>query len=121
MRISDWSSDVCSSDLGLHRRLALAIVGRAPASPRALLLAFMVATAMLSMIVSNTATTLIMMPVVVAILTATGRPEGERNPLAIALTLGVASSPTICGLGTPVGSPPNTPPRGRGGQLPGFT
>src|SRR3546814_1131483 len=42
---------------GLHRRLALAIVGRAPASPRALLLAFMVATAMLSMIVSNTATT----------------------------------------------------------------
>src|SRR3546814_15487069 len=88
---------------GLHRRLALAIVGRAPASPRALLLAFMVATAMLSMIVSNTATTLIMMPVVVAILTATGSPEGERNPLAIALTPGVAYAATIGGLGTPGG------------------
>src|SRR3546814_15220089 len=104
MRISDWSSDVCSSDLGLHRRLALAIVGRAPASPRALLLAFMVATAMLSMIVSNTATTLIMMPVVVAILTAAGSPDGERNQLAIALTPAGASAPTLGGVG-PLGGP----------------
>src|SRR3546814_7979987 len=96
MRISDWSSDVCSSDL------------------------FMVATAMLSMIVSNTATTLIMMPVVVAILTATGSPEGERNPLAIEITPGVAYAATIGGLGTLVGSPTYAIAAGLVDQLTGF-
>src|SRR3546814_11467086 len=80
----------------------------------------MVATAMLSMIVSNTATTLIMMPVVVAILAATGSPEGERNPLAIALTLGVAYAATIGGLGTLVGSPTNAIAAGLGDKLTGF-
>jgi sodium-dependent dicarboxylate transporter 2/3/5 len=47
---------------GLHRRLALAVVARGGRTPGGLLLAFMTATAILSMIVSNTATTLIMMP-----------------------------------------------------------
>src|SRR5919112_2783317 len=47
---------------GLHRRLALAIVSRGSGSPAAMLMAFMTATAILSLIVSNTATTLIMIP-----------------------------------------------------------
>ena len=48
---------------GLHRRLAIAIARVAPPSPRGLLVAFIAASAICSMIVSNTATTLIMMPV----------------------------------------------------------
>ncbi|HUG45023.1 MAG TPA: SLC13 family permease, partial [Sphingomicrobium sp.] len=62
---------------GLHRRLALGIVSRGGTSPGAMLLAFMVATAILSMIVSNTATTLIMIPIAVAVLRAAAIPEGE--------------------------------------------
>src|SRR5215213_2998368 len=53
---------------GLHRRLALTIVSRGSGSPGQLLFAFMAATAILSMIVSNTATTLIMMPICLAVL-----------------------------------------------------
>ena len=55
---------------GLHRRLALAIVSRGGGRPAQLLFAFMAATAILSMIVSNTATTLIMMPIGLAVLHA---------------------------------------------------
>src|SRR5215210_5014151 len=55
---------------GLHRRLALAIVQRGGASPAAMLFAFMAATAIISLIVSNTATTLIMMPIAIAVLAA---------------------------------------------------
>ncbi len=53
---------------GLHRRLAVAVLMRAGATPRLLVLAFMIATAFISMWVSNTATTLIMMPIAVAVL-----------------------------------------------------
>src|SRR3546814_14367167 len=73
MLISDLSSDLCSSDLfialaiertGLHRRLSLAIlrlVGAHGGQAR-LLLAFMVSAALLSLLISNTSTALIMMP-----------------------------------------------------------
>jgi sodium-dependent dicarboxylate transporter 2/3/5 len=105
---------------GLHRRLALAIVGRSPSSPRALLLAFMIATGLLSMIVSNTAATLIMMPVALAILAATDSAEGEQTPLAIAMTLGVAYAGSIGGLGTLVGSPTNAVSAGLIDRLTGF-
>jgi sodium-dependent dicarboxylate transporter 2/3/5 len=107
---------------GLHRRLAIGIARRAPASPRGLLLAFMTATAITSMMVSNTATALIMMPVALALLAGDGegiegnsRPEGdgsgqalvEGRGFAIALVLGIAYAASIGGLGTLVGSPTN--------------
>jgi sodium-dependent dicarboxylate transporter 2/3/5 len=92
---------------GLHKRLALAIVRRAPASPRGLLAAFMVATAILSMLVSNTATALIMMPVALAVVGAL--PDGERGGRALgaAAVLGIAYAANIGGLGTLVGTPTN--------------
>jgi solute carrier family 13 (sodium-dependent dicarboxylate transporter), member 2/3/5 len=92
---------------GLHRRLALAILGRSSGTPGSLLLAFMVATALISMIVSNTATALIMMPIAVAILIANQTPAGETNGIAGALPMGIAFAATIGGLGTLVGSPTN--------------
>jgi len=92
---------------GLHRRLALAILGRAGASAGSLLMAFMIATALISMIVSNTATTLIMMPIAVAVLLANATPEGETYGIAGALPMGVAFAASIGGLGTLVGSPTN--------------
>lgn len=92
---------------GLHRRLALAILGKGGDSAGALLLAFMVATALMSMIVSNTATTLIMMPIAIAVLRANGVRPGHSNGLAGALPMGIAFAASIGGLGTLVGSPTN--------------
>lgn len=92
---------------GLHRRLALAIVSRSGASAGALLFAFMAATAILSFIVSNTATTLIMMPIGVAVLVAAGVAEGETDGFPGALAMGIAFAASIGGLGTLVGSPTN--------------
>jgi sodium-dependent dicarboxylate transporter 2/3/5 len=91
----------------LHRRLALAIVSRGGATPGAMLLAFMAATAILSMIVSNTATTLIMIPIGLAVLRAAGTGEGETAGFAGALAMGIAFAASIGGLGTLVGSPTN--------------
>ena len=92
---------------GLHRRLALAIIGRAGTTAWGLLLAFMAATAILSMIVSNTSTTLIMIPIAVAVLSAAKIAEGETEGFAGALVMGIAFAASIGGLGTLVGSPTN--------------
>ncbi|HVM38664.1 MAG TPA: DASS family sodium-coupled anion symporter [Sphingomicrobium sp.] len=92
---------------GLHRRLALAIVTRGGTSPNAMLLAFMAATAIISMIVSNTATTLIMIPIAIAVLKAAEVREGHTEGFAGALAMGIAFAASIGGLGTLVGSPTN--------------
>ena len=92
---------------GLHRRLALAIVSRGGSSPAAMLLAFMTATAILSLIVSNTATTLIMIPIAVAVLKAARVEPGHTDGFAGALAMGIAFAASIGGLGTLVGSPTN--------------
>ncbi len=92
---------------GLHSRLALGIVSRGGSTPGALLFAFMAATAILSMIVSNTATTLIMIPIAVAVLRAASTKEGDTDGLPGALVMGIAFAASIGGLGTLVGSPTN--------------
>jgi solute carrier family 13 (sodium-dependent dicarboxylate transporter), member 2/3/5 len=92
---------------GLHRRLALAILSRSTGTPGSLLMAFMIATALISMIVSNTATSLIMMPIAVAVLYANKTARGETEGLAGALPMGIAFAASIGGLGTLVGSPTN--------------
>jgi sodium-dependent dicarboxylate transporter 2/3/5 len=92
---------------GLHRRLALAIVSRGGSTPAAMLFAFMAATAILSLIVSNTATTLIMIPIAVAVLHAAKIETGHTDGFAGALTMGIAFAASIGGLGTLVGSPTN--------------
>ena len=92
---------------GLHRRLALAIVARGGTTPAAMLLAFMVATALITMIVSNTATTLIMIPIAVAVLRAARVEPGVTDGFPGALAMGIAFAASIGGLGTLVGSPTN--------------
>lgn len=92
---------------GLHRRLALAIVRRAGSGPRALLFAFMVATALLSMFISNTSTALIMAPIALAVIGAGGTRDGDTEGLPGALMMGIAFAASIGGLGTLVGSPTN--------------
>ena len=92
---------------GLHRRLALAIMARAGSSPWQLLLSVMMATALISTVISNTSTALIMMPMALAILTAGGVRAGETEGMAGALPMGIAFAASIGGLGTMIGTPTN--------------
>ncbi len=94
---------------GLHRRLALAILGRVGegGGSTQLLFAFMIAAGLLSTIISNTSTALIMMPMALAVLAGGGVKDGETDGIAGALPLGSAFAASIGGLGTIVGSPTN--------------
>src|SRR3546814_16960900 len=67
----------------------------------------MTATAILSFIVSNTATTLIMIPIAVAVLHAARIGEGETDGFPGALAMGIAFAASLGGRGTMAGSPPN--------------
>ncbi len=90
------------ADSGAHRRIALYMVNVfGGGSARGLVLGFMTASAVLSMWISNTATTLMLLPVVLAVL------ERAERPIAIPLLLGIAYAASIGGLGTPIGTPPN--------------
>ena len=90
---------------GAHRRLAIGMVRLVGGGGRRLVLGFMLATAVCSMWISNTATVLMLLPVALAVLEPGDGPEG--NPLAVPLLLGIAYAASIGGLGTPVGTPPN--------------
>ena len=88
---------------GAHRRVALGMVNLiGGTSSRRIVLGFMCAAAFLSMWISNAATSLMLLPVVLAVL------ERARDPkLAIPLLLGMAYASSIGGLGTPIGTPAN--------------
>jgi solute carrier family 13 (sodium-dependent dicarboxylate transporter), member 2/3/5 len=93
--------------VGLHRRLAVAILKLARPTSAGLLLAFMAATAILSMFISNTSTALIMVPIALAVIAAGGVKEGETEGFPGAVMMGIAFAASIGGLGTLVGSPTN--------------
>jgi sodium-dependent dicarboxylate transporter 2/3/5 len=88
---------------GAHRRIALGMVSAFGGnSGRQLVLGFMAASAVLSMWISNTATTLMLLPIVMAVLE-----NVDERRLRLALLLGVAYAASIGGIGTPIGTPPN--------------
>lgn len=93
--------------VGLHRRLALALLKRAPPTATGLLFAFMAATALLSMFISNTSTALIMVPIALAVVGAAGAREGDTEGFPGAVMMGIAFAASLGGLGTLVGSPTN--------------
>jgi solute carrier family 13 (sodium-dependent dicarboxylate transporter), member 2/3/5 len=93
---------------GLHRRLAVFLMRHAGDTRWRLLLAVMTATALLSALISNTSTALIMMPMALAMLHAGGVEEGETSGIAGALPMGIAFAASIGGLGTIIGTPTNT-------------
>ncbi|CVK34675.1 SLC13/DASS family transporter [Methanoculleus bourgensis] len=100
---------------GLHRRIALHIIRVTGTSPRRLVLGFMVATAFLSMWISNTATAMMMIPIAVAIiLTIIPRTNkelenlnGEEQALAKCLIISIPYAASIGGIATIIGTPPN--------------
>lgn len=96
---------------GLHRRIALAILLRIGTSPRRLVLGMLVATAVMSMWIANTAATLIMLPIGMALITRlvpeAARGERAFSGFAAALIVAIAYGASIGGIATPLGTPPN--------------
>ena len=90
---------------GLHRRIALALLRRVGEHQDRMVLGFMVATGLLSMWLSNTATAMMMLPIALAVTAQTG--HGTRSDFGRALMLGIAYSASIGGVATLIGTPPN--------------
>ncbi len=104
----------------LHRRIALVIIRAVGTRPRRIIGGFMVAAGLLSMWISNTATTMMMLPIGLSVIEIVGpRKESEDGEtsaeaklsegrtFALALMLAIAYAASIGGVGTIIGSPPN--------------
>lgn len=96
----------------LHRRIALTVLQHAGGNGRSLVGGFMLASALLSMWVMNTSTTMMLLPIAVSIIavihgTVGSLDDKQRHDFQYALLLGVAYASTIGGMATLVGTAPN--------------
>ncbi|MFT5501915.1 MAG: sodium-dependent dicarboxylate transporter 2/3/5 [Woeseiaceae bacterium] len=96
----------------LHRRIALAILNRTGTNGRRLIGGFMFVCALLSMWMTNTATTMMLLPIVLSVIavfrdSVPDLSEKERRDFQVAMLLGIAYSASIGGLATLIGTPPN--------------
>ncbi|MEM9410953.1 MAG: SLC13 family permease, partial [Planctomycetota bacterium] len=88
---------------GAHRRIALGMVQLFGGSNgKSLIFGFMAASAFLSMWISNAATTLMLLPIAMAVVDQT-----QNQRLQLSLLLGIAYAASVGGVGTPIGTPPN--------------
>ncbi|HEX8821181.1 MAG TPA: SLC13 family permease, partial [Archangium sp.] len=93
----------------LHRRIALIIMRAIGTAPQRLLLGMLVATASVSLWISNTATAVMMVPIGMALIAQLETSEGRRlGHFGAALMLGVAYGSNVGGIGTKIGSPTNS-------------
>ncbi len=88
----------------LHKRLSLKIISVTGSSASMVLLGFMIATSFLSMWISNTATTMMMIPIAMSLTAHTG---DENKKFATGLFMGIAYAASIGGITTLIGTPPN--------------
>ena len=94
---------------GLHRRLALGVVAAVGTRPERLVLGFLVASAAISMWVSNTATVLMLLPLATPVieLASGDRERSSGDGFDAALLLAITYGASIGGVGTLIGTPPN--------------
>lgn len=94
---------------GLHRRVALTVIGAIGGTAERIVLGFMLAGGFVSMWISNTAAAVMMLPIATAIISQMEDRFGQQRTraLAVAMLLAVAYSCSIGGVATPVGSPTN--------------
>lgn len=95
---------------GLHKRIALRLIKITGTSANGIILGFMIATAFLSMWISNTATTIMMLPIAASVIKLVEHDSLDQkgfSKFALALMLGIAYSANIGGIATIIGTPPN--------------
>ena len=98
--------------VNLHKRIALNIIKLTGTSADNIILGFMIATASLSMWISNTASTVVMLPIAISVIKLLmndedGFTEGDQN-FALSIMLGIAFAANIGGVATLIGTPPNS-------------
>ncbi|MEO9891633.1 DASS family sodium-coupled anion symporter [Aurantibacter sp.] len=98
--------------VNLHKRIALNIIKLTGTTPNKVVLGFMIATAFLSMWISNTATTVVMLPIAMSVISllvndADGFTMSDKN-FALCVMLGIAFSANAGGIATVIGTPPNS-------------
>ncbi|WP_419212541.1 SLC13 family permease [Maribacter sp. X9] len=98
--------------VNLHKRIALNIILLTGTTANRVVLGFMIATAVLSMWISNTASTVVMLPIAMSVITlliedADGFTKQDRN-FALSVMLGIAFAANAGGIATVIGTPPNS-------------
>ncbi len=91
----------------LHERVALSILSRMGAKPNAIIAGFMGTAALLSMWISNTATVIMLVPIILSLIATSDWDANDKKAFTLAALLGTAWAASIGGLGTPVGTTPN--------------
>lgn len=96
----------------LHKRIALSILKITGTKANGIVLGFMIATGLMSMWISNTASTVVMLPIAVSVIQLLindedGFTKGDRN-FALSIMLGIAFGANIGGMATLIGTPPNS-------------
>jgi solute carrier family 13 (sodium-dependent dicarboxylate transporter), member 2/3/5 len=104
---------IAMQEWGLHKRIALNIIKLIGFKPKSIILGFMISAAFMSMWVSNTAATLMMLPIALSVIEMTislkdkGVDAIQQRNFAVVLMLGIAYSSNIGGIGTVIGTPTN--------------
>lgn len=98
--------------VNLHKRIALSIIKVTGNTPEKVVLGFMIATAFMSMWISNTASTVVMLPIGISVIKLLiddedGFTKGDRN-FALCIMLGIAFGANAGGIATVIGTPPNS-------------
>ncbi|MEH6682261.1 MAG: DASS family sodium-coupled anion symporter [Sediminicola sp.] len=98
--------------VNLHKRIALSIIKVTGTTPNKVVLGFMIATALLSMWISNTATTVVMLPIAISVIRlliqdGDGFTKDDKN-FALCVMLGIAFAANAGGIATVIGTPPNS-------------
>lgn len=94
----------------LHKRIALNLIRLTGTNPNGIILGFMLATAFISMWISNTATTVMMLPIALSITSLLNVSETDdkgKQRFALVLMIGIAYAANIGGTATIIGTPPN--------------
>lgn len=98
--------------VNLHKRIALTIIKQTGTTPNKVILGFMIATGFMSMWISNTATTVVMLPIAMSVIKLLiededGFTKKDQN-FAVSVMLGIAFSANAGGIATVIGTPPNS-------------
>jgi sodium-dependent dicarboxylate transporter 2/3/5 len=94
----------------LHRRVAIGLIGMLGTKPSSIIAGFLIASAFVSMWVSNTATSLMMLPIALSVVQLLPEPDHQTREVrgfSTALLLSVAFGATTGGMATLIGTPPN--------------